>query len=77
MPLQAIKGNIILSSFDIGALTKEPSLGEVSANVSIDGRGFTQATVDTALRGVISSFSFQGYDYKNITLQGALKRPCF
>ena len=75
--LASYKGNIILSSFDIGALTKEPSLGEVSANVSIDGRGFTQATVDTALRGVISSFSFQGYDYKNITLQGALKDPVF
>ena len=75
--LAGYKGNIILSSFDIGALTKEPSLGEVSANVSIDGRGFTQATVDTALRGVISSFSFQGYDYKNITLQGALKDPVF
>ena len=71
------KGNIILSSFDIGALTKEPSLGEVSANVSIDGRGFTQKTVDTGLSGVISSFSFQGYDYKNITLQGALKDPVF
>ncbi len=75
--LASYKGNIILSSFDIGALTKEPSLGEVSANVSIDGRGFTQTTVDTALRGVISSFSFQGYDYKNITLQGALKDPVF
>jgi len=75
--LASYKGNIILSSFDIGALTKESSLGEVSANVSIDGRGFTQKTVDTALGGVISSFSFQGYDYKNITLQGALKDPVF
>jgi len=75
--LASYKGNIILSSFDIGALTKEPSLGEVSANVSIDGRGFTQTTVDTALRGVISSFYFQGYDYKNITLKGALKDPVF
>ncbi len=75
--LASYKGNIIISSFDIGALTKESSLGEVSANVSIDGRGFTQKTVDTALGGVISSFSFQGYDYKNITLQGALKDPVF
>ena len=33
--------------------------------------------MDTALRGVISSFSFQGYDYKNITLQGALKTLFF
>ena len=71
------KGNITLSSFNLGALTMQPSLGEVSANVSIDGRGFTQKTVDTALGGVISSFSFQGYDYKNITLQGALKDPVF
>ena len=75
--LASYKGNITLSSFDIGALTKEPSLGEVSANVSIDGRGFTQKTIDTELSGVISSFSFQGYDYKNISLQGALKDPVF
>ena len=75
--LASYKGNITLSSFNLGALTMQPSLGEVSANVSINGRGFTQKTVDTALGGVISSFSFQGYDYKNITLQGALKDPVF
>jgi hypothetical protein len=75
--LASYKGNITLSSFNLGALTMQPSLSEVSANVSIDGRGFTQKTVDTALDGVISSFSFQGYDYKNIALQGALKDPVF
>ena len=75
--LASYKGDISLSSFDIGTLTKEPSLGEVSANVSVDGRGFTQKTIDTELSGVISSFSFQDYDYKNISLQGALKNPVF
>lgn len=75
--LASYKGDISLSSFDIGALTKQPTLGEVSASLSVDGQGFTQQTVDTALSGVITSFSFQGYDYKNITLQGALKDPVF
>ena len=75
--LASYKGDITLSSFDLGALTKQPSLGKVSANLSVDGQGFTQKTVDTGLSGVISSFSFQGYEYKNITLQGALKDPVF
>ena len=75
--LASYQGDISLSSFDIGALTKQPTLGEVSASLSVDGQGFTQQTVDTALSGVITSFSFQGYDYKNITLQGALKDPVF
>ena len=77
MALASYKGDITLSSFDLGALTKQPSLGKVSANLSVDGQGFTQKTVDTGLSGVISSFSFQGYEYKNITLQGALKDPVF
>ena len=75
--LASYKGDISLSSFDIGALTKQPTLGKVSASLSVDGQGFTQQTIDTALSGVITSFSFQGYDYKNITLQGALKDPVF
>ena len=75
--LASYKGDVSLSSFDIGALTKQPTLGKVSASLSVDGQGFTQQTVDTALSGVITSFSFQGYDYKNITLQGALKDPVF
>jgi hypothetical protein len=70
-------GNLLLSDFDIGTLTETTSLDKVSANLNIDGRGFTQKTVDTRLTGTISSFVFEGYDYKNISVNGALKDPVF
>jgi hypothetical protein len=70
-------GNLILSAFDIGLLTETSALGKVSANLDFDGRGFTQQTLDMRLQGNISSFGFEGYDYKNISIQGALKDPVF
>lgn len=71
------RGNLILDNFDIGNLTETSSLDKVSANLHFEGRGFTQQTVDTRLRGTISSFTFEGYDYKNISVKGALKDPVF
>ncbi len=70
-------GNLMFSKFDIGVLSQSTALGRVTANLNFNGRGFTQQTVDTRLQGSISSFTFKGYDYKNISIQGALKDPVF
>lgn len=71
------KGKIILTKFNVGKIAKTKSLGTVTANLNFDGRGFTQKTVNTEITGKISSFNFEGYDYKNIDVSGNLKNPLF
>lgn len=71
------KGNVVLSNFNLGKVSHTASLGRVSGNLNFDGRGFTQETVNTEVSGAISSFAFEGYNYKNIRLSGVLKHPLF
>lgn len=71
------KGNIVLDRFNLGKVVGTTSLGKVTANLNFDGSGFTQSTVNTGVNGNISSFSFEGYDYKNIKVTGYLKNPLF
>jgi hypothetical protein len=71
------KGNIVLNQFNLGKIANTTSLGKITANLNIDGRGFTQTTVNTSIIGTISSFNFEGYNYQNIKISGNLKNPLF
>lgn len=71
------RGNIVLNQFNLGKIAGTTSLGKISADLDFDGRGFTQTTVNTEINGGISSFYFEGYNYKNIKLRGNLKNPLF
>ncbi|WP_241780984.1 translocation/assembly module TamB domain-containing protein [Cochleicola gelatinilyticus] len=71
------KGNIRLDNFNLGKIANSISFGTMTANLNVDGRGFTQNTVSTAITGKISSFTFEGYTYKNINVSGNLKNPLF
>ncbi|MFK5981974.1 MAG: translocation/assembly module TamB domain-containing protein [Flavobacteriaceae bacterium] len=70
-------GDLLFSGFDLGKLTNSQSFGVITANLHIEGVGFTQQSLDTEITGVINSFVFEEYDYKNITLSGNLKHPIF
>lgn len=70
-------GKLKLEGFSLGQLLGSESLGNVSADLTFDGRGFTQETVDTKISGTIPSLHFEGYDYRNITVTGNLKNPVF
>ncbi len=70
-------GSLKLDAFNLGTLVGSESLGNVSADLAFDGRGFTQETVDTKISGTIPSLHFEGYDYRNITVTGNLKNPLF
>ncbi|GEQ86314.1 DUF490 domain-containing protein [Patiriisocius marinistellae] len=71
------KGKLVLNTFNLGKLAGTTSLGNITADVKFDGRGFTQASVDTKIEGTISSFEFEKYNYQNISVSGKLKDPLF
>ena len=68
-------GNVILENFDIGTLLERKELGRVSMNIDVDGKGFKQKYLDTAIKGDISKIDFNNYSYSNIVVDGALKSP--
>ena len=70
-------GNVILKNFNFGKIANTTSLGKMTADLDFDGRGFNKNTVNTEVSGIISSFAFEGYDYKNIQVSGNLKNPLF
>lgn len=70
-------GNIILEQFNLGKILGTISLGKTTANLDFNGRGFTQNTVNTSIKGKISSFNFEGYNYQKIQVSGNLKNPLF
>ena len=71
------KGEMELWDFNLGRIAKTTSLGKVSGKLKVDGRGFNKNTVDTEISGDISSFGFEGYNYKDIELSGQMKNPLF
>ena len=68
-------GNVILENFDIGTLIEQKNLGKVSLNIDVDGKGFKQKYLDTAIKGDISKIDFKNYTYSNIVVDGTLKSP--
>lgn len=71
-------GNLSLQNFDLGAWTGNDELGRVSMNTSVkNGQGLVIETVEAEIGGTISSISYKDYNYKNIILDGDLKRNLF
>tara|TARA_R100000935_G_scaffold8302_1_gene17317 strand:+ start:32500 stop:36972 length:4473 start_codon:yes stop_codon:yes gene_type:complete len=70
-------GNAVLNKFNLGKLAGTTSLGKMTADLTFDGSGFSQETVNTKVEGSVSSFTFEEYTYKNITVEGRLKNPIF
>lgn len=71
------QGNIVLEQFDLGAFLNEPDFGKTSLNLDVDGQGFSNEYLDTAIKGQIDEIYFNKYNYKNITVDGTMKMPYY
>ncbi|SCY12762.1 Family of unknown function [Nonlabens sp. Hel1_33_55] len=70
-------GNIKTNGFNIGSITKTPDLGRISVDLNVDGRGFDPNNARLSLNGNINRLGFKGYDYRNIKVNGDLRKPVF
>jgi hypothetical protein len=68
-------GNVILENFDIGTLLDQKEVGRVSLNIDVDGKGFKQEYLNTAIKGDISQIEYKTYNYTNIVVNGTLESP--
>lgn len=72
------RGKFSCQNFNLGKfLESEKYVGQVSASVIIDGKGFSKTDAVASVEGVVSNFELNGYNYKNTNLKGKLARNVF
>lgn len=70
-------GNVQLKNFDLGTFLNRKDFGITTFDIDVDGKGFTEKYLDTKMSGSVSSFTYNGYTYKNIIADGKFKKPIF
>ncbi|QBZ98245.1 translocation/assembly module TamB domain-containing protein [Flavobacterium sangjuense] len=70
-------GNIILDGFDVGDLINDKTIGKVSMNIDVDGKGFTRKYINTSFAGDVYQLKYNGYNYTKIIVDGSFKQPIF
>ena len=71
------EGIVVLDNFNVGALANQKDIGLVSMNVMVNGKGFTEKLIDTKIKGNVSRFQYNKYNYKGIVVDGSFKKPIF
>lgn len=70
-------GNIVFDGFNIGELINDPKAKNVSANLDVDGKGFTLDKLRTDITGDVFSLEYNNYTYQDISLSGDLGNKVF
>ncbi|WP_321538457.1 hypothetical protein [Flavobacterium piscinae] len=71
------EGIVVLDNFNVGSFLNQKDIGFVSMNVDVKGKGFTEKFIDTKIKGKISRFQYNQYNYRGIVLDGSFKKPIF
>jgi hypothetical protein len=71
------RGSIRSEQFNIGRLFDIDKLGGVSINSKIKGEGLALNKINAELHGIINGLAYNGYNYKNITINGNIKNKIF
>lgn len=71
-------GQINLQNFDLQKWSDNDDFGLVSLQAEVEqGRGLTLNTASADLRTTLQSFTYRGYNYSNINLDGTLNKNTF
>ena len=70
-------GRVALDGFDVGALLRDTTLGELTLDVSVEGSGLTPEAIASNLSGTIGAFTYLGYTYRDITVDGNFDKQVF
>lgn len=60
-------------SIALGSLLQNEALGDLQLNIKASGRGSTVNDINASLDSRISSFSYNGYEFRNIDITGDLE----
>lgn len=71
------QGKLDLKDFNVGIIINDNNFGKVTAQVDVDGQGFTQKYLNTAVKGKVDKIHFNNYTYSKIEVDGTMKMPYF
>ena len=71
------KGNIVFDEFDLGLFLEDPNLKLITADLDVDGFGFTTNNINTELNGAIHSISYNNYNYEDLQILGTVRNKIF
>jgi translocation and assembly module TamB len=75
---QGYNGEVSIKDFHVGKLLNQPqTMGQLNMTASVKGTGTTAETINALLDMTIYNFQYQGYNYENFKLNGALKKYFF
>ena len=77
--LQSIySGKLNIDSFNLGALLNDKKqFGSISLTTEVNGKGFDLKYLKATTSTKIQNFTYNGYNYKNISLNGVFDRKYF
>ena len=61
------------NALDLGYILRNDQVGNVSASVTVSGKGFTADKMNTKFKGNIYSIAYNDYVYRNINVDGSLQ----
>ncbi|MEL6924836.1 MAG: hypothetical protein AAFO94_12385, partial [Bacteroidota bacterium] len=71
-------GNVLLSNFNLGQFLGDTTLyGMANLEASVDGSGLSPDSLNTQLDATVQSIGYNGYQYQNIDVEGAVEAMKF
>lgn len=71
------KGTLNTQQFHLGKLLEDPSIGALTAELTVRGQGFDPKKMELFANGRIHSVGYNGYIYQKIYLDGTLRHETF
>ena len=75
-PLQ-YHGNISMNQLKLGILSHQEDIGQLTGKIQIEGQGTDLNTLDVKFDGIVNSFGYKNYDYRNLSMRGVIKNRKF
>ncbi|MBC7921232.1 MAG: translocation/assembly module TamB [Ferruginibacter sp.] len=72
------QGKLTTVNFDLGKLIDEPrSIQKIDLSGQVAGRGLTLRDADLTVKANVVRLGYNGYDYRNVRVDGTLRRSLF
>ncbi len=69
----AFNADVKATEIDLGAILQNPALGKLTLDLKTNGSGSTINNLDAVVDANISSFTYNGYEIKNLPINGEFK----
>jgi len=70
-------GNMLTNDFQLGKFLDDNTLGKISFKGKVEGRGLALNTINASLDGNVREFSYNGYKYEDIFVNGQITKKRF